>query len=53
MKKIEILKSDTEQSKFRLIVRIDSDISLGVVLDRADMGQLQAIIRQLLENGDS
>jgi len=51
--KIEILESETEQGKYRLIIRIDSNISIGVVLDRNDLGKIQATIRKFLENGDA
>ena len=49
MKKIEIVESEKERSKYRLIINPEENLSIGVILTKADLNNIKIKIEEILE----
>jgi hypothetical protein len=49
MNKVTVKVSESAPDKFRVIVNVDGDFSVGVVLTKGELGILQNEIREAIE----
>lgn len=53
MKKIEIKESTIITNKFRLIINVSDDYSVGVLLSKAELNTIKTEIEEVLEKAKS